>query len=134
MIKFTSEIRGQDVHGSGVWQAPRSYGKHRGVDLSILPESTVLSGTVGIITKLGYMYNDDLSYRYVEVTTPLGYRIQYCYVEPLVDLGQTVSVDTAIGRVQDIGRRYKGITPHIHLGVKSPSGDYINPEIYFGEM
>lgn len=134
MIKVIPPQRTTDVHGSGAWQAPRSYGKHRGIDIAILPGSAMLSSTVGMITKLGYMYNDDLSYRYVEVQTPLGYKVRYCYVQPILDLGAHVSLDQPIGLVQDIAKRYEGITPHIHLGVKNPQGEYINPETYFGEM
>lgn len=134
MIKIIPPIRTTDDHGSGAYHAPRSYGKHNGVDVAILPRSAVLSSTIGTVTKLGYMYNDDLSYRYVRIVTPLGYTISYCYVLPSVDVGDEVSVDQVIGTVQDIGARYKGITPHIHLSVKNPSGEYINPELYFGEV
>ena len=133
MIKITPPQRTTDKHGSGAWGAPRSYGKHNGVDLACLPETIVHSATVGMITKLGYMYADDLSYRYVELITPLEYKIRYGYVEPCVGLGDHISVDQPIGAAQDIGRRYEGITPHIHLTVKSPSGSYINPATYFGE-
>ena len=133
MIKLIPPQRTTDKHGSGAWHAPRSYGKHRGIDLACLAGSTVLSATVGMVTKLGYMYNDDLSYRYVEVRTPLDYRVRYCYVEPSVEIGDHVSVDQPIGVVQDIAARYEGITPHIHLGVKNFKGENINPELYFGE-
>lgn len=134
MIKTIAPQRTNDIHGSGAWRAPRSYGKHNGIDYACLPESAILSSTVGMVTKLGYMYNDDLSYRYVRIKTPLGYELRYCYVEPLVELGAKVSKDQIIGSVQDIAKRYEGITPHIHVSVKNPQGDYINPETYFGEM
>ena len=133
VIKVIPPIRTTDVRGSGAYHAPRSYGKHNGVDVAILPKSAVLSATIGTVTKLGYMYNDDLSYRYVRIVTPLGYTLSYCYVSPAVKVGDEVSVDQWIGNVQDIGARYEGITPHIHLSVKSPTGEYVNPEIYFGE-
>lgn len=133
MIKITPPQRTRDCHGSGEWQAPRGYGKHRGIDIECPPNSVVHSSTVGMVTKLGYMYDDDLSYRYVEIVTPLDYRVRYCYVEPSVGLGDHINVDQPLGIAQDIGKRYDGITPHIHLGVKSPAGSYINPETYFGE-
>ena len=132
MIKLIAPIRTIDRHGSGAWQAARGYGKHHGIDYAALPDSVVLSSTIGTVTKLGYMYNDDLSYRYVRVTTPLGYGIRYAYVDPSVKLGDEVSVDQPIGVVQDIGNRYEGITPHIHVDIKK-DGEYINPETYFGE-
>jgi len=133
MIKTLTPQRTSDPHGSGAWGAPRSYGAHRGIDYAVLPESTVLSATVGMVTKLGIVYSDDHSYRYVEVITPLQYRIRYMYIKPLVDLGDHVSVDQPLGVVQDIRQRYEDITPHIHVGVRDPQGKYINPEIYFGE-
>lgn len=134
MIKLTAPPRANDKHGSGAWQAPRSYGKHNGIDYATWPDSLVHSSSIGLVTKLGYMYNDDLSYRYVQITTPLGYVIRYAYVQPLVELGTSVSKDQVLGAVQDIGERYEGITPHIHVSVKDPQGAYVNPEMYFGEM
>jgi murein DD-endopeptidase MepM/ murein hydrolase activator NlpD len=132
MIKLITPPRTVDRHGSGAWQAARGYGKHHGIDYAALPDSTVLSTTVGTVTKLGYMYNDDLSYRYVRVVTPLGFTIRYCYVNPTVKVGDEVSVDQPIGVVQDIATRYEGITPHIHVDIMQ-DGKYINPETYFGE-
>lgn len=133
MIKLIAPQRTNDVHGSGAWQAPRGYGKHRGIDIACLPDSIILSSTEGVVSKLGYMYNDDLSYRYVQVTTPDGYKIRYCYVEPDVKVRDTIEVGQPLGVVQDIGRRYKGITPHIHLGVMNLEREYINPEDFFEE-
>lgn len=133
MIKLTPPPRGTDKHGSGEWQAPRSYGKHRGEDVAAWPGSIVHSFTVGMVTKIGFLYSDDPSYRYVEVLTPLDFRVRYLYVEPCVGLGDHISVDQPIGAVQDIRKRYEGITPHVHLSVKDPSGKYINPKTYFGE-
>lgn len=134
MIKTTPPQRGEDNHGSGAYQAPRSYGKHNGIDYAVLPASLVLANTAGLVTKLGYMYADDLSYRYVRMKTLLGYTVTYGYVEPAVDLGARVTKDTVLGEVQDIAKRYEGITQHIHVSVKDPQGKYINPEVYFGEF
>lgn len=139
MIKITPPQRTGDKHGSGAWHAPRSYGTHRGIDYAVWPGSLVHSGTVGIVTKVGFPYYDskDTSknhYRYVEVTTPLEYKLRYFYIEPCVVLGDTISLDQPLGTAQDLTSVYEGITPHVHIGVKNPQGAYINPETYFGEM
>lgn len=137
MIKLTPPQRTNDPHGSGAWQASRGTRKHEGVDYACWPESIVHSGTNGMVTKIGRPYYDaaDTSknhFRYVQVTTQLGYNIRYMYVEPCVHVGDTVSTDQPIGAAQDLTKVYEGITPHIHIGVKY-EGKYINPEDYFGE-
>lgn len=138
MIKLTPPQRNSDLHGSGAWQANRGDRKHNGVDYACWPESTIHSATIGTITKIGRPYYDaeDTSknhFRYVEITTPLDYRIRYYYIEPCVHVGDQVSVDQPLGVSQDLTKVYEGITPHIHIGVRNPHGDRINPEIYFGE-
>lgn len=135
MIKTIAPQRTTDSHGSGAWRAPRAYGYHRGIDYAVLPEAIVLSATVGMVTKIGRPYYDAEDtrknhFRYIEVTTPLGYQVRYFYIEPCVELGDHISVDQPLGVAQDISKVYNGITPHIHIGVKI-DGKYINPETYF---
>lgn len=134
MIKTITPQRTNDKYGSGAYQAPRSYGKHNGIDYTVLPASLVLANVCGLVVKLGYMYSDDLSYRYVRIKTPLGYIVRYAYVEPEVELGAKVCKGDILGSVQDIAARYEGITPHIHVDVKDPQGNYIDPETYFKEV
>ena len=133
MIKTTTPKRTQDVHGSGEWGASRGSRVHKGIDYAVWPNSTVLSLTEGIVTKLGYAYSDDLSFRYIEITRLDKHCIRYFYVEPDVSLGDIVEPGQPLGIAQDLRPRYKGITPHVHLGVMSPLGEYLNPEVYFGE-
>lgn len=135
MIKVITPQRTSDRHGSGAWQASRGNRRHNGVDYAVYPGSVVLSATVGIVTKIGRPYYDAINteknyFRYVEVTTPLGYRIRYFYVEPCVGVDDHISVDQPLGVAQDLTKVYTGITPHVHIGVKK-DGKYINPEVYF---
>ena len=137
MIKVITPERSTDPHGSGAWQASRGNRKHNGIDYACMPNSVVLSATIGMVTKIGFPYSPQdekkKHFRYIEVTTPLGYSIRYFYIKPIVNLGEQISVGDPLGVVQDIGTAYGGITPHIHVGVKKDS-KYINPELYFKEF
>lgn len=135
MIKTIAPERTTDSHGSGAWQASRGSRKHNGTDCAVYSGSIVLSATVGMVTKIGRPYYDaeDTSknhFRYVQVTTPLGYEIRYFYIEPCVGLGDHISLDQPLGVAQDLTKVYNGITPHVHIGVKK-DGKYIDPGVYF---
>jgi hypothetical protein len=43
----------------------------------------VLAATGGRVTNVGYPYGDDLSFRYVEITTNDGYVVREFYVQPV---------------------------------------------------
>ena len=78
------------------------------------------------MTKLGYTYRDDLSFRYVEISDQ-GYQFRVFYVDPAVEQGQKVSKHSIIGEAQDLRDRYSGITPHVHFEIKNSDGDFIDP-------
>lgn len=128
MIKVIPPTR-NDKYGSGYYGAPRGNRTHQGIDLAAQVGSSVLSNIAGKVTKLGYAYTDDPSYRYVQVTSAEGLDYRFFYVEPGVELGDTVRVDDELGVVQNLGRRYDGITPHIHFEVKK-AGQHIDPTPY----
>ena len=81
------------------------------------------------MTKLGYPYSDNLGYRYVQVTDANDFDWRFFYVKPAVLVDQTIDIGTVLGFVQDLDRRYKGITPHIHLEIINSDGNYINPSL-----
>lgn len=128
MISLIAPLRGVDLFGSGAFKAPRGSRTHKGIDYAALPGSTVLSPVAGEVTKLGYPYGDDLSFRYVEITTPLNKRWRFFYVLPGASLGEEIKEGESLGTVQDLNPRYKGITPHIHLEVMLLDGSVVNPE------
>jgi hypothetical protein len=74
----------------------------------------VLSPVEGEVTKLGYPYNGDLQWRYVEVTDHRGWKHRLFYCHPTVTVGDTVLVDGVVGYAQDITQRYpdQGMLPH----------------------
>ena len=122
--------RGRDAWGEGHWGASRGDRTHMGIDYAAVPGSTLVSPVTGQVTKIGYPYSDDLSYRYVEVTDGRGYRHRFFYVEPGVIMRQTIIAEfSALGVIQDITARYatpKGMTPHFHYEVKDESG-FVDP-------
>ena len=111
------EIRRSDIHGDGHYYASRGNRKHNGLDLVYQPGQVVKCFAEGLVTKLGYAYSDDLSYRYVQVTDIQGLHCRYFYVAPSVKIRQSVREGFVLGKAQEIGRRYPGITPHIHFEV-----------------
>lgn len=124
MISATE--RKQDSFGAGHFGASRGGRTHKGVDLAVQVHS-LRNGTV---TKLGYPYHADLSFKYVEVTDEQNLKARYFYVDPCVEVGDKVLVGNALGVMQDLGKRYPSITPHIHFEVKNVDGDYLDPNDY----
>lgn len=125
-IKARAEKRGTDQQGSGHFGAPRNGRKHNGIDYACDPGSAVFSPVCGVVTKLGYPYADDLSYRYVQVTTDDGKNHRVFYIFPTVHKGDTVGLDSVLGFSQRLN--YEGITQHVHYEIKDNSGNYIDPE------
>lgn len=102
-----------------------------GEDFAAAPESILESPIKGHVSKLGYPYGDDLTYRYVEVTeTKTRMRHRFFYVEPLVELGDKIKEGDDLGIVQDVAKRYpipRGMKPHIHYEIIDEDGIYIAP-------
>ncbi len=125
-------LRGNDPHGSGHWGAPRGKRNHMGIDFAAPPGGLLISRVSGYVSKLGYPYADDLTYRYVQVTDDMKRDHRFFYVEPVVELGdQVIATVTELGTVQDVSKRYpvpRGMKPHVHYGIRMPDGTYINPE------
>ena len=129
-LKFVGQVRTTDKYGSGEFGAPRGDHTHRGVDIAAAPGSIVLSPVMGEVTKHGYPYGDDLSFRYIEVTDAKGYRVRLFYIEPMVPVGGKVGIGLQVGKVQSLQPRYPGITDHVHVEVKTPAGEYIPWDTY----
>lgn len=127
MVRTLCKVRGLDAFGSGEYRASRGSRVHNGIDYVAHVDSTILSPVNGRVTKLGYPYGDDLSFRYVQITDYDDNDWRIFYVFPEVIMGQDILVDDLIGSVQDLGKRYKGITSHIHLEIKNKLGNFIDP-------
>ncbi len=99
-----------------------------------MPGTEILSPVFGVVTKLGFPYSDDHSFRYVEITDDLGERNRVFYIKPTVKKGDKVQADqTVIGIAQDISSRYRDpskppMKNHVHFEIIDADGNYINPE------
>lgn len=126
-------IRGNDIHGSGAWQAPRGDRKHNGVDIICSIFQAICSDVDGKVTKVGYPYNpnDDKKghLRYVEVTDSQKARVRYFYISPTVKKGDLIEKGDQLGTSQSLCGIYPKITQHYHLEVIA----YVEPLEYIGE-
>ena len=100
---------------------------HEGVDYTATAGQHVQAPISGYVTKIGYAYAGAPDLKFVEITNPaLGYVARAFYISPGVELGQTVRLGEAIGRVESLQAHYPGITDHVHLEVMEPGGDRVN--------
>ena len=127
-------IRQCDDWGCGHYGASRGDRTHNGVDVICPPGREVCAGISGTVTKLGYPYSDDLSFRYVQVTVGGSYDFRFFYVTPAVSLGEKIIPSTVIGRTQSLSTRYRAtdkgrgqITEHVHVELRDGQGDYMDP-------
>lgn len=120
------KLRKCDAQGCGHFGASRGTRKHNGVDLDCEPGTLAGSLVDGIVSKIGYPYGDDLSFRYVEVESQ-GYAFRLFYVDPAVTEGQRVKRGDILGACQALHNRYPGITDHLHLEIKDEHGDFVDP-------
>lgn len=115
-----------DVQGCGHFKASRGTREHNGVDMACRPGQRVFSPVSGRVTKIGYVYQDDLNFRYVQVTSG-GYDYRMFYLTPFVTKGTEVLYGDIIGRSQKLGDRHPKITEHVHFEIIDGHGDYVDP-------
>jgi murein DD-endopeptidase MepM/ murein hydrolase activator NlpD len=136
--------RGNDPTGFGHFGAKRGFyenGKrkyHKGHDVVSIPGEEVFSMIAGTITKYGYMYQNALQFRYVEVTKK-EYRVRLCYIEKhsLFKVGSIVCKGDRIAFAQDIAKYHnrnkkKGqalMKNHLHIEIYK-NGVLIDPKQY----
>lgn len=132
MIKIVPPLRKYDKWGGGHFGAPRGGSTHRGIDIECPVGSMVLSPVIGLVTKFGYCYSDDLSFRYVQITNNDDLRFRFFYVNPLGNLAinDKIKIGDVLGYTQDLGERYKDITPHVHFEIKNQDGEYLDPNTF----
>ena len=121
--------RGHDDFGDGEFGARRDGGSrsHEGVDYTAQAGQDVRAPISGYVTKIGYAYSGSSDLKFVEITNPaLGYVARAFYVDPGVEVGQSVRLGESIGSVESLQRHYPGITDHVHLEVMEPGGERVN--------
>lgn len=122
--------RGEDAYGEGQFGARRDGGlrRHEGVDFRADAGQTVTAPISGYITKIGYAYSGDQTLKFVEITNPaLRFEARVFYVNPKVEVGDTVAVGHPIGTAHSLQRRYPGgMTNHVHLELIDTAGRHID--------
>ena len=141
MLLTIPPIRASDNWGDGHYGASRGMRrKHKGIDYACYPGTTIKSIKYGQVTKLGFPYDDDEDgdgkpdFDYVEITDPAGNRARYFYVKPCVAAGDMIQSGQDIGVTQELGKKYKGITEHLHLEVIGHDGKHFDPAGYLIPM
>lgn len=113
--------RGTDAHGSGAFLASRVNRLHYGVDLECAPGQEIAAPCIGTILRRKRPYASDPFWDGLLIVSDEGLLITLFYMEPLTGiLGTTVSRGRIIGEAQDISKKYRGITPHVHMEVVWP--------------
>jgi murein DD-endopeptidase MepM/ murein hydrolase activator NlpD len=124
--------RAHDVYGDGEFGAARDGGSrpHEGVDFRAHAGQTVEAPISGYVTKIGFAYPGDESLKFVEISNPaLHYEARVFYVDPKVEVGDTVAVGQPIGRSHTLQRRYPGgMTDHVHLELVDRRGRHVDAQ------
>ena len=131
--------RTSDKWGQGHFGAPRGSRTHKGIDFACHPGTAICAEMFGIVTKIGYPYDDDEDhdgkpdFTYVEIKDPRGSKARYFYVDPCVKVGDIIPTGQVIGITQRLGGKYPDITEHLHFEVKDKNGVFIDPSDYLGK-
>jgi murein DD-endopeptidase MepM/ murein hydrolase activator NlpD len=122
--------RTHDAYGYGEFGASRDGGsrRHEGVDFKAHAGQNVEAPISGYVTKIGYAYPGDQTLRFVEITNPaLKYEARVFYVDPKVEVGDSVAVGDPIGRAHSLQKKYPGgMTDHVHLELMDHGDHHID--------
>ena len=108
------------------WYDPRSRRTrlHMGTDIRRRAKTPILSMTDGVVKYIGYL---PIPGYYVMIQDPYGYVYHYYHMFELttfVKEGDTVAQGQQIGIVGSTGN---SAAYHLHLGLVTPEGKYVNP-------
>jgi len=124
------EPRAHDVYGDGEFGARRDGGsrRHEGVDYMAQAGQDVEAPMSGYVTKIGFAYAGDQTLKFVEITNPaLNYSARVFYVNPKVQVGDTVAIGQLIATAHSLQRKYPGgMTDHVHLEILDRRGARID--------
>jgi murein DD-endopeptidase MepM/ murein hydrolase activator NlpD len=123
-------LRATDPYGCGDFGASRDGGtrEHEGVDFVAQAGQPVAAPISGYVTRIGYAYPGDTELKFVEITNPaLRYAARVFYVDPSVQVGQSVQVGAPIGAHHTLEAKYPGgMTDHVHLEIIDRRGERID--------
>ena len=125
-------IRDCDVKGCGHYGSSRSHGIHKGIDIIKYEGEQIKAPFDCIVVRHGQVYKDSTHYKLV-VIRGLGkwsnYTMKIMYIRSLVSPNTQLKKGDVLGQAQDISKRYKGITKHIHVELFK-NNTLINPKSY----
>lgn len=125
--------RGCDDFGCGHYKASRGDYLHEGQDFEYQPGEYVRAFRAGKVNKLGFPYEGDFHFRYVQISGDGAY-MRYMYVQPIVGVGDYVQKGQAIGVCQDIASKHntptKTMINHVHFEVLV-DGEAVDPKPYY---
>lgn len=111
-------LRGNDPTGHGYYGAKRGNRKHKGLDVVAEPNEEVYSLIDGVVTKIGYPYKGNFTFRYIDVTNDT-YRARIMYIFPKnISLGDRIFKGQVIGEAQNISAHWNPrMLNHIHIEI-----------------
>ena len=130
--QFTKEYLASIIHPvkggliKNGWYDPRSRRTrlHMGTDIKRRAKTPILSMTDGVVKYIGYL---PIPGYYVMIEDPYGFVYHYYHMFELttfVQEGDTVKQGQQIGIVGSTGN---SAAYHLHLGLVTPEGKYVNP-------
>jgi hypothetical protein len=117
-------VKGGEIKNG--WYDPRSHRTrlHMGTDIKMRAKTPILSMTDGVVLYIGYL---PIPGNYVIIQDPYGYVYHYYHMFVMttsIKEGDKVKQGEQIGIVGSTGN---SVAYHLHLGIVSPEGKYINP-------
>ena len=130
--QFTKEYLASIIHPvkggliKNGWYDPRSRRTrlHMGTDIKRRAKTPILSMTDGVVKYIGYL---PIPGYYVMIEDPYGFVYHYYHMferSTFVQEGDTVKQGQQIGIVGSTGN---SVAYHLHLGLVTPEGKYVNP-------
>lgn len=117
-----------DNRGLGHHGAPRGNRTHDGVDLVATKGQDILMPVDGIMIRESLPYSDDLKWRGAHIYNPRIEVKMWYFLPDLELIGKELKAGSIIGVAQNIGEKYEGVTPHLHLRIVK-----IDPMLLFRE-
>ncbi len=117
-------VKGGEIKNG--WYDPRSRRTrlHMGTDIKMRAKTPILSMTDGVVLYIGYL---PIPGNYVMIQDPYGYIYHYYHMYLMttsIKEGDKVKQGEQIGIVGSTGN---SVAYHLHLGIVSPEGKYVNP-------
>lgn len=130
-VTVNQKYRGCDPMGCGGFEASRTHGKHKGIDIVTKTGEMIFSPITGKVTRYPIPYAGDNRYSGIEIVND-KYLIKIFYVKPTVKIGLAVTAGQPIATAQDLALKFGSkMTNHAHVEVYDLKGNLIDPTNLF---